>query len=137
MREEQSSPAGLASLTTRSLACAAGLVSMIALVFYVTYLAPVLVSALILGAVIQPRFLRLGWWLMSSGLLLVAIFILPLGITFFIFLREGQAMQGYPPSSEIIFMSSVVVSNLLVIACAIALVAEAVRAKRSRSGSRG
>ena len=80
-------------------------------------------SFLIVGAIAQTRFPRWGRWLMWAGSLILILWALPLGVDT---VRMWRAIVSRQVTALIL------VSVLLVLVCDVALVIEALRARRDR-----
>jgi len=80
------------------------------------------------GAMVQPKFLRLGRGLICAGALLLSFFVFGIGA---LFLIEGNANSG-------IMISAVVelFSVILVAACDVAIVKEEIRIRRAERAVR-
>jgi hypothetical protein len=111
----------------RWLAIGTGCIAVVAGFVSIGSLFPIVPSVLILGALIQPRFLRLGRWLISVSAFLLSLAVLPLGVA--ILFKGVRTVRSY---TELGVISIWAVSVLLVTWCDAELLIEARGKSRER-----
>jgi hypothetical protein len=125
--EEQTDP--ILPRKIRWLAVAAGCFSALAWSLGGLYFA-IVSGPLIVGAIVQPRFRRLGTALVAAGALYLSFWVLPYGIG--ILFGTVRTLRQYHDLIRLGVTSLWVVSILLVGWCDAALVIDAVKRRRAR-----
>lgn len=92
------------------------------------YLFPILGAFVVIGAIVQPRALTTGRWLMWLGALLLTLISVPYGSK--TVLEDAKMLGSIHDSSLIVMFSLAVVSVVSVLCCDVALVVEGVKSRR-------
>jgi len=131
--KESESPTGIIAGKTRWLAIATGCFTAVTGSVSVTWLIAIIPILLILGAIAQPRFPRVGLGLMSVSALFLSLWVLPIGVG--ILFESVRTLRTYHDFNMVAVTALWVVSFLLLTWCDAALAIEVLKLRRFRAGT--